>query len=105
MQKSYECELATHIGPESCGAACKGGVEALTGERAGRLFRPRKKFTPGRRRCKEKRKAPSGAPISRGVPESRAVRDPVHARRRLAREPGDPKSTQGSSCLGTHREV
>jgi hypothetical protein len=30
MQKSYECELATHIGPESCGAARKGGVEALT---------------------------------------------------------------------------
>src|SRR6266850_1528265 len=38
MQKSYECEIATHIGPESCGAARKGGVEALTGERAGRLF-------------------------------------------------------------------
>ena len=38
MQKSYECELATHIGPESCGAAREGGVEALTGERAGRVF-------------------------------------------------------------------
>ncbi len=38
MQKSYECELATHIGPESCGAARKGGVEALTGERTGRVF-------------------------------------------------------------------
>jgi len=38
MQKSYECELATHIGSESCGAARKGGVEALTGERAGRVF-------------------------------------------------------------------
>src|SRR5260370_36929096 len=38
MQKSYECEVATHIGPESCGAARKGGVEALTGERAGRAF-------------------------------------------------------------------
>src|SRR5260370_42665979 len=38
MQKSYECELATHIGPESCGAARKGSVEAVTGERAGRLF-------------------------------------------------------------------
>jgi len=38
MQKSYECEVATHIGPESCGAARKGGVEALTGERAGRVF-------------------------------------------------------------------
>ena len=38
MQKSHECEVATHIGPESCGAACKGSVEALTGERAGRVF-------------------------------------------------------------------
>ena len=38
MQKSYESGLATHIGPESCGAARKGGVEALTGERAGRVF-------------------------------------------------------------------
>ena len=38
MKKSYECELATHIGPESCGAARKGGVEALTGERAGRVL-------------------------------------------------------------------
>jgi hypothetical protein len=38
MQKSHECEVATHIGPESCGATRKGGVEALTGERAGRVF-------------------------------------------------------------------
>jgi hypothetical protein len=38
MQKSYECDVATHIGPESCGAARKGNDEALTGERAGRVF-------------------------------------------------------------------
>src|SRR5487761_553109 len=38
MQKSYESGLATHIGPESCGAARKGGDEALTGGRAGRVF-------------------------------------------------------------------
>ena len=38
MKKSYECEIATHIGPESCGVTRKGGVEALTGERAGRVF-------------------------------------------------------------------
>jgi hypothetical protein len=38
MKKSHECEVATHIGPESCGAARKGGVEALTGGRAGRVF-------------------------------------------------------------------
>jgi len=38
MQKSYESGAATHIGPESCGAIRKNGVEALTGERAGRVF-------------------------------------------------------------------
>jgi len=38
MQKSRECDVATHIDPESCGAARKGSVEALTGERAGRVF-------------------------------------------------------------------
>ncbi len=121
MQKSYGSSgLATHIGPESCGAARKGSVEALTGERAGRVFSRvrtflrdadavrrcgRKNLPPGRRRCKEMRKAPSGAPISRGVPESRAVRDPVHVRKHLVREPGDPKSAQGSSSHGTCREV
>src|SRR4030088_2198570 len=38
MKKSYESGVATHIGPESCGAAREGGVEALTGERAGRVL-------------------------------------------------------------------
>ena len=38
MQESYGEGLATHTDPESCGAACKGGGEALTGARAGRVF-------------------------------------------------------------------
>jgi hypothetical protein len=38
MQKSYECDVATHIGPESCGVTRESGIEALTGERAGRVF-------------------------------------------------------------------
>src|ERR1700739_4067128 len=38
MQKSYGSGAATPTGPESCGAARKGGVEALTGERAGRVY-------------------------------------------------------------------
>ena len=38
MKKSHESGLATHIGPESCGAAREGGVEALAGDRAGRVF-------------------------------------------------------------------
>jgi len=106
MKKSYESGSATHIGPESCGAARKGGVEALTGERAGPGIQPRKKLTPGRRRCKEKRKARSGAPISRGVPESREVRDPVHVRRTPRMGTGrSPSPPRARSCLGTRREV
>ncbi len=38
MKESYGEGLATHADPESCGAACKGGVEALTGARAGQVF-------------------------------------------------------------------
>src|SRR5450755_3952406 len=38
MKESYECEVATHIGRESCGAARESGVEALTRERACRVF-------------------------------------------------------------------
>jgi hypothetical protein len=38
MKESYGEGLATHTGPESCGAAREGGDEALTGERAGRVF-------------------------------------------------------------------
>jgi len=37
VKKSYECDRATQIGPESCGAARKGGVEALTAGRAARI--------------------------------------------------------------------
>jgi hypothetical protein len=38
MKESYGEGLATHTVPESCGAAREGGVEALTGVRAGRTF-------------------------------------------------------------------
>lgn len=38
MKESYGEGVATHTGPESCGAAREGGTEALTGVRAGRVF-------------------------------------------------------------------
>ena len=38
MKESYGEGLATHTDPESCGATCKGGVEALTGAHAGQVF-------------------------------------------------------------------
>ena len=105
MKESYECEVATHIGPESCGAAREGGVEALTRERAGRVFSRVRQSLRDADAVRRMRKAPSGAPISRGATESRAVTDPVHVRKHLEREPGDPRFAQDSSCLGTHREV
>lgn len=38
MKESHGEGLATHADPESCGAAREGGVEALTGARAGRVL-------------------------------------------------------------------
>src|SRR5690606_34487570 len=44
MKESYGEGLATHTGPESCGAARKGGAEALTGVRAGWVFSRERRF-------------------------------------------------------------
>ena len=90
MKESYGEGVATHTDPESCGAVRKGEREALTGARAGRVLSRERTFTPGCRRCKEKRKATPGASLSRDAAGPRAVRDPVHVRKHLAREPGDP---------------
>ncbi len=35
MIESYECEVATHIGPESCGAAREGGDRSVDRGRCG----------------------------------------------------------------------
>ncbi len=45
MKESYAKGLAAHNGPESCGDARKGVVEALTGVRAGRVF-SRERYIP-----------------------------------------------------------
>jgi RNA-directed DNA polymerase len=47
MKESCGEGLATHADPESCGAACEGGVEALTGARAGRVFSRERKSLRG----------------------------------------------------------
>src|SRR3990172_11510810 len=47
MKESCGEGVATHTDPESCGAACKGGVEALTGVRAGRVFSRERHFLRG----------------------------------------------------------
>jgi hypothetical protein len=47
MKESYGKGLATPTGPESCGVARKGGVEALTGVRAGRVLSRERNFLRG----------------------------------------------------------
>ena len=68
MKESHGEGVATHTGPESCVSARKGGGEALTGERAGRVFSRERKCLrdadaveesgrphPGRRHCETPR--------------------------------------------------
>jgi RNA-directed DNA polymerase len=89
MKESYKCEVATHIGPESCGAAREGGVEALTRERAGRVFsrvRQLLRDADAVRRC--------------GRPH------PVHRYREVCQSPARSQTpcTHGSTSLG-NREI
>jgi hypothetical protein len=49
MQESYGEGLASHTGPESCVVARKGGGEALTGVRVGRVL-SRENHPPSRER-------------------------------------------------------
>src|ERR1700730_1497000 len=89
MKESYECEVATHIGPESCGAAREGGVEALTRECAGRVFS----------RVRNSLRDPDAVGES-GRPH------PVHRYREVQRSPArsETPSTYGSTTRG-NREI
>ena len=90
MQKSHDISrgLATHIGPESCGAARKGGVEALAGERAGRVFSRVRKLRD------------ADAVGESGRPH------PLHRYREVQRSPARSRTpcTYGSTSLG-NREI
>jgi hypothetical protein len=105
MKESYECEVATHIGPESCGAAREGGVEALTRERAGRVssrVRPLLRDADavgesGRLHPMHRYREVHRSPARSETPSTYGNTS--------QREPGDPRFAQDSSCLGTHREV
>jgi len=89
MKESYGKGLATHTGPESCGAARKGSAEALTGERMGRVF------SRVRRTLRD-----ADAVGESGRPH------PVHRYREVRRSPArsETPSTYGSTSRG-NREI
>jgi len=108
MKESYVEGLAAHDGPESCVGVRKEIGEALTGVRAGRVSSREIELSPGCRRRRRRRKATFGVPLSRGTTGPRAVRDPVHVRKHLAREPGDPLSARadgGAGRVGKSKDI
>src|ERR1700690_192788 len=89
MKESYGERLATPTGPESCGVARKGNVEALTGVRAGRVLSRESNFLRGADAVGE-----SGRP------------HPAHRYREMRRDPARSQTpcTYGNASLGS-REI
>jgi len=92
MKESYGEGVAIHSDPESCVVARKDDGEALTGARAGQVSSRETDLTSGCRRPYGRRKATPIASPARDAVGPRAVKDPVHARKHLEREPGGPAS-------------
>src|SRR6266480_100374 len=89
MKVSYGEGVATPTGPESCGAARKGGVEALTGVRAGRVSSRERTFLRGADAVRR-----SGRP------------HPAHRYREMRRDPARSQTpcTYGNTSRGS-REI
>ena len=102
MQKSYECELATHIGPESCGLAREGDVEALTGVCAGQPLSGESKIPGADAVTVAEGNTMVGAIASLLSPRRR--HRPWHVHKPFAREPGDLHRRPCQSWPGPRRE-
>src|SRR5215213_503762 len=103
MKESYVKGLANHNDPESCGGARKSDGEALTGASAGRVLSRESSRLGMPTQLRQEEGNNQWAALARhsGIP--RGLR-PRHARKQLAREPGDPAFFP-AGMLGTHREV
>ncbi len=90
MKESNNEDLASRIGPESCGCIREGASEALTGEAAGRAIEPRNRII-----IREADTLMAGGRQHRasrywqGASGSCAVGEPWHAGRLPTRKPGD----------------
>ena len=108
MKKSHECEVATHIGPESCGATRKSGVEALTGERAGRVFSRVRQFLrdadavrrSGRPQPLHRYREVQGSPARSETPCT--YRDTSRGNREI---PGWPRATVALGRIGKSKDI
>ena len=94
MKESYVKGLANHNGPESCVEWGDPLGEALTGESVGWVLSREKGQGSGCRLGLGVGKATTNGPSWQGTLVSREVGDPRQAWKQLAREPGDPATTQ-----------
>jgi hypothetical protein len=84
--------IANHDGPESCGAARKDGVEALTGVHASWVLSRETAYSRMPTRLSARQATRSGRQREAWIDPARS-RDPMRAWNLLAREPGDPLLT------------
>ena len=89
MREPYAEGLATHSGPESCGDDREGVPEALTGERVGWVLSRERMIVSGAEAVMKVEGKTVRPGLARGGGPG-VVEDPKHARKHLAREPGDP---------------
>ena len=109
MKESYGEGLATHTGPESCAAARKGGGEALTGERAGRVLSRETNLLRECRRRGGRRKATPGASLSRDAAELPRGQRPRACtetpRAGTGRSRGRPSADGAAGRIGKSKDV
>ena len=82
--------LANHSGPESCGGAREDTPEALTGESVGQVLSRESDLLRGADGFLKFGRQHMLLRQAQEVTWPRVVRDPVHARKLFAWEPGDP---------------
>src|SRR5450759_5803535 len=90
MRELYIEGVAIHGGPESCVGIREGAGEALTGVRVGRAIEPRNQCERGADVVVQGGRQHRWWRYTRAARGPRAVREPGHARKLHAREPGEP---------------
>ncbi len=101
VRVSYSKGVATHADPESCVCTRKGACEALTGARAGQVMSRERKMTSGGRRSRMIGRQHGTVRYRQNDSAPAWSRDPVHVRKLLTREPGDPASDPREIALGS----
>jgi hypothetical protein len=90
MEEPYVEGVANHNGPELCVGDPRGRSEALARGTHRPDVEPRNHARSGCRRCHRSGRQYCRRRYARVVGGPRAVGEPVHVRKLLTREPGDP---------------